>query len=228
MTTREIHPRVYVFGEFTLDVRSEDVCCPRGRVHLTPRLFRLLLYFVENRGRMVSKEEILDNVWPRTTVSEGSVSRAVASLRRVLEDCATSARLIETVPWRGYRFIADVESRSNGREITPYAIVCGDRSYPLNSGENIIGRDPECDVQLLFPSISRHHAKITISCQQAFIEDLGSKNGTFIGEQRLEGRAELPRGHTLRLGTEELRLVVETDSTWSGETPPPPGLAFGA
>jgi DNA-binding winged helix-turn-helix (wHTH) protein len=216
MTTLEIPPGVYAFGDFTLDVRSEDVCCPRGRVHLTPRLFRLLLYFVENRGRLVSKEEVLDNVWPQTTVAEGSVSRAVASLRRALGDCVTSANLIETVPWRGYRFIAEVESRSDGREITPFAIVCGDRAYPLSSGDNLIGRDPECDISLLLPSISRHHAKITISCQNAFIEDLGSKNGTFVDEQRLEGRMELLGGLTIRLGREVLQFVAATDATQTG------------
>jgi DNA-binding winged helix-turn-helix (wHTH) protein len=216
MTALERTAPVYVFGEFTLDVRSEQVCCPRGIAHLTPRLFRLLLYLVENRGRLVSKEELLDSVWPRTNVSEGSVSRAVASLRRVLGDCATSARLIETVPWRGYRFIAEVEFITGARELTPFAIVYGDRTYPLSSGENLIGRDPECDISLLLPSISRHHAKITISCLNAFIEDLGSKNGTFIDEQRLEGRVELLRGLTIRLGREMLHFVAATDPTQTG------------
>jgi DNA-binding winged helix-turn-helix (wHTH) protein len=216
MTTVEMPSRVYVFSDFTLDVLSEEVCCPRGRARLTPRLFRLLLYLVENRGRLVSKEEILDNVWPRTTVSEGSVSRAVASLRSALGDCATSARMIETVPWRGYRFIAEVQSTPGARAITPFVIVCGDRAYPLSSGDNLIGRDPECDISLLLPSISRHHAKITISCQQAFIEDLGSKNGTFIDEQRLEGRMELLRGLTIRLGRETLQFVAASDATQTG------------
>lgn len=216
MTTIEIPARIYVFGDFTLDVLAEEVVCTDGRAHLTPRLFRLLLYFVENRGRLVSREEILDNVWPRTSVSDGSVSRAVASLRHALGDCATSAHLIETVPWRGYRFIAEVHSSDDVRALTRFAIACGNRAYPLSSGENVIGRDPECDISLLLPSISRHHAKITVSRQNVFIEDLGSKNGTFIGEQRLETRTELLPGLTIRLGRETLQFVAASDPTQTG------------
>jgi DNA-binding winged helix-turn-helix (wHTH) protein len=226
MTTVEQMAEIYAFGEFTLDVPAEQLRGPGGSIRISPRLFRLLLYLVENKGRMVPKEEILEHVWSQVHVSEGSLARAVASLRHLLGDPVDGARLLETVHWRGYRFIADVESRSRKlRQPTVFALVCGGRSYKLHSGKNVIGRDADCEIFLPFPSISRFHAKITVSGNHASIEDMGSTNGTFIDDQRLDGRVELSRSLTIRLGREAMQFLAANESTeecevlgatWSG------------
>jgi len=77
-------------------------------VAVEPKAFEVLLFLVENPARLVGKQEILDRVWPDTVVTESAMTRVIADLRKALGDSAHGARYIETVPTKGYRFIADV------------------------------------------------------------------------------------------------------------------------
>ena len=77
-------------------------------VSVEPKAFEVLLYLVENPGRLVEKKELLERVWPNTVVTESAMTRVIADLRKALGDSAREARYIETVPTKGYRFIADV------------------------------------------------------------------------------------------------------------------------
>lgn len=77
-------------------------------VPLEPKAFEVLLFLLENPGRLIEKRELLDRVWPDTVVTESAMTRVIADLRRALGDAAHEARYIETVPTKGYRFIAEV------------------------------------------------------------------------------------------------------------------------
>ncbi|MFY9609689.1 MAG: winged helix-turn-helix domain-containing protein [Blastocatellia bacterium] len=99
--------------------RFDDVVvdCNRLRVEkdgqprkLTPRAFDVLVYLVEHRGRVVEKQELFDNVWKEQFVTDNALTRIIKEIRQVIGDDADAPRYIETVPKRGYRFIAEVET----------------------------------------------------------------------------------------------------------------------
>ncbi|MEM7050886.1 MAG: winged helix-turn-helix domain-containing protein [Acidobacteriota bacterium] len=96
----------YRFGEFEVDLDQARLLRDGKPVILEPKAFDVLRYFLENRSRLVSKEEILDAVWPETAITLNAMSRAVARLRKALGDSAREPRFIETSYTRGYRWIA--------------------------------------------------------------------------------------------------------------------------
>src|SRR5262249_10590119 len=99
---------LYEFGPFQLD-HAERRLSQQGRaVPLTPKAFQTLLVLVENSGRVVDKEELLKKVWPDTFVEEATLAQNVFTLRKQLGDDRSEAVYIETVPKRGYRFVAPV------------------------------------------------------------------------------------------------------------------------
>ena len=97
------------FGEFEVDVAAELLRQGGETVHLEPRIFHLLVYLLEHRDRLVTKQDLNENVWRGAFVTDNAVDRAVARLRKALGDDVHSPRFIETVPTRGYRFVAPVE-----------------------------------------------------------------------------------------------------------------------
>src|SRR5262249_33979800 len=109
----------YEFGEFRIEV-SERVLLHRGKpVPLPPRVFGVLLVLVQNSGRIVDKEELMQTVWQDTFVEEVNVARSVSDLRRLLGDAGANPRFIETVAKRGYRFIASVRAGSEEPPASP-------------------------------------------------------------------------------------------------------------
>lgn len=113
---REASPaQAYEFGEFLLYV-DEQVLKPRrgSPVQLTRRVFATLLYLVEHAGRVVTKEALMDAVWPDVIVEENNLAQNISTLRRIFGDTPGSQRYIVTVPGRGYRFAPDVTSSGNG------------------------------------------------------------------------------------------------------------------
>jgi DNA-binding winged helix-turn-helix (wHTH) protein len=96
------HVSRWIFGPFTLD--EANACLWRGdeAVALPPKAFDVLHYLVMHPGRLVTKDELLDAVWPETAVSDAVVRVAIGALRKALDDTQPPARFIATVPWRGY------------------------------------------------------------------------------------------------------------------------------
>lgn len=99
----------YRFLDYELS--ETDFCLSRGgqRIALEPKALRVLTLLVSRAGRLVDKQELLESVWPNTFVEENTLTRTIAILRRELGDSSRDSKLIETVPTRGYRFIAAVE-----------------------------------------------------------------------------------------------------------------------
>jgi DNA-binding winged helix-turn-helix (wHTH) protein/TolB-like protein/tetratricopeptide (TPR) repeat protein len=102
---------LFFFEDFEL--REEDFCLSRAgqRIPLEPKSLRVLLLLVSRAGHLVDKQLLLDTVWAGTFVEENTLARTVAVLRRELGDDSRKPRLIETIPTRGYRFVAPVEVR---------------------------------------------------------------------------------------------------------------------
>lgn len=98
----------YVFDDVCVDGAAMRVTKAGRPVTLEPKAFDVLLHLLENRGVLVEKVQLLETVWPGTFVTENNLAHAVSQLRKGLRDSAKCARYIETVPRRGYRFIAPV------------------------------------------------------------------------------------------------------------------------
>ena len=109
----------YEFGRFR--VKSDERVLLRGDelVPLTPKAFDILLTLLENDGRIVNKDDLMKKVWPNTFVEEGNLTQNVSLLRKALGESANGPQFIETVPRRGYRFVAPVKrANGNGQDIS--------------------------------------------------------------------------------------------------------------
>jgi DNA-binding winged helix-turn-helix (wHTH) protein/pimeloyl-ACP methyl ester carboxylesterase len=100
----------YRFGPFHLDVRERRLSLGGEVIPLRLKVFDTLLVLVENAGRLVTKQELLDRVWPETTVEENNLNHNVSVLRKALGEKVTGQQYIETVPRVGYRFAAPVDA----------------------------------------------------------------------------------------------------------------------
>ncbi|HKC65279.1 MAG TPA: DPP IV N-terminal domain-containing protein [Pyrinomonadaceae bacterium] len=107
--------QIYRFDNVRVEVASFRLWKDDRAVQVEPKAFQVLLFLIENRGRLVEKRELLDAVWKETFVTENALTREIAQLRKALGESAREAKYIETVPTKGYRFIADVEVK-NGRQ----------------------------------------------------------------------------------------------------------------
>ena len=116
----------YQFGRFSLDLserRLLDTDIPRS---LTPKAFDVLSVLVERAGHLVEKEELMSAVWPDSIVEEANVARIIHTLRRTLGDDGNGNSFIETVPTKGYRFVADVETVQRAASHVPLEKVIAD------------------------------------------------------------------------------------------------------
>jgi predicted ATPase/DNA-binding winged helix-turn-helix (wHTH) protein len=105
----ETSPRNYQFGEFTLDIVRGCVLKAGAEIKLRPKVYETLKYLVEHPGRLISKQELMQAVWPDAFVTDDSLVQCTLELRRALDD--RSQQLLKTVPRRGYLFTAEVTQR---------------------------------------------------------------------------------------------------------------------
>jgi DNA-binding winged helix-turn-helix (wHTH) protein/Flp pilus assembly protein TadD len=100
---------VYKFGEFRIEAGKRLLLRGGALVALTPKAFDTLLHLIQNRQRVVEKDELMQAIWPDTSVEENNLNQNISTLRRVLGESRGENRYIATIPGKGYRFIADVE-----------------------------------------------------------------------------------------------------------------------
>ena len=97
------------FGSFRLDTSEQCLWREDVRLALTPKVFAVLRYLVDHPGRLVTQDELLEAIWPETYVQPEILRKYILELRKVLGDDPKSPRFIETLPKRGYRFLAALE-----------------------------------------------------------------------------------------------------------------------
>jgi len=181
-------------------------------VQIELKLMEVLVHLAGRPGELVSKRDLMDAVWQVEVISDGTLTRAVALLRKALGDNARNPRFIETIPKRGYRFIAPVEPL----DTTPAAALrfkleTPDGEIALAEGENLIGRDPQATVRIDIGGVSRRHAKIVVDGADVTLEDLGSKNGTYLRGRRVQKPTRLAHGDEIRIGHKVARLRFAVD-----------------
>ena len=208
------------FGEFVLDPDSRQLFRGGAEVHLQPKTFELLDLLVRSRPKALSKQHIRGQLWPDTVVGEASLTVAVGELRGALGDDAKEPRFVRTVYGFGYAFAGEVdEGKAGGAPSTGVAprVLWEKRVIPLVEGENVLGRDEGVTVRIDAPGVSRRHACIRVDGDQATIEDLGSKNGTYVGDggAPITGLTTLPDDARFRLGRV---LLVFRSSPEAGST----------
>ena len=201
------------FGPFILDADARQLLhgSERRPVHLSPKAFELLTVLAGERPRAIPKQELRDRLWPSTFVSEATLASVVAELRDALGERGREGRYVRTVHGFGYAFAADAhEAAAHDHAIARSWIICDGEEQPLADGEHVIGRDPDVAITLHSPSVSRRHARIVIDADVATIEDLGSKNGTFVRGHSVVSATRLDDGDRIRVGRFELTFRILT------------------
>lgn len=100
---------LYRFGDFVFDAEEGVLTREGAAVSLTPKMFEVLKVLIGRRGRIVSKDDLMKAVWPDSFVEEGNLAVTIRQLRKALDDDARRPAFIETIPRRGYKFVADVQ-----------------------------------------------------------------------------------------------------------------------
>jgi DNA-binding winged helix-turn-helix (wHTH) protein len=194
-----------LFADFALDRGSRQLFRAGEEIRLGPKAFALLDLLLAERPRAVSKAHIRDVLWPRTAVAESNLTCLVTDLRRTLDDDARRPRFIRTVYAFGYAFCGAVtgpadESPGRGpRGMHPRLLHRGQETA-LGEGENVLGRAEEALVWIDSPAASRRHARILVREGRATLEDLGSRNGTYLRGQRIHAPTALVDGDEIRIG----------------------------
>ena len=107
------------FGSFVVDDDTVEIIGPDGVRDVEPQVFDVLRYLVEQRGRLITKEELLDNVWGDRFVSESALTTRIKQARRAVDDDGATQWAIKTVRGRGYRFLPEVDSADSSTDATP-------------------------------------------------------------------------------------------------------------
>jgi DNA-binding winged helix-turn-helix (wHTH) protein len=200
------------FGEFLFDAEARELRRGGKPVHVSPKAFRLLEVLIGNAPKAVSKAYLYESLWPSVFVEESNLKSLVSEVRAAVGEDARSPRFLKTVYGFGYAFRFDASVAPAARfRVTHLA-----REFELLPGENVLGRDSDASVVITMKSISRRHARIVISGGAATLEDLGSKNGTWLKGRRVEGRVGLADGDEIRLGS--VPLVFRAAPAASTET----------
>jgi DNA-binding winged helix-turn-helix (wHTH) protein len=212
------------FAEFVLDTAMRQLFRGRTGVHLEPKTLELLELLLGRRPEAVSKSDIQRHLWPATFVSESSLTGLVAQLRKALADDRRQERFLRTVHGFGYAFSGEIATDA-GPPPAPARLIWEDAVFLLPPGDNLLGRSEEASVRIDAPGVSRRHARVVVTGNGATVEDLASKNGTFVGERRLDAPTPLRDGDRLRLGRQLLifRSAGSTAPTWTESPPFPPG-----
>jgi DNA-binding winged helix-turn-helix (wHTH) protein len=202
----------YRFGDLLFDTATRELARRGEAVPLPLKTFRLLEILIEARPRALSKDELHALVWPGLYVSEASLTRLVSDLREAL-GCPEGERCepIRTVHGFGYAFVAEVTTDEPASPGASCHLVWGRRLVPLAAGENLLGRDGRSIVPFDSPKVSRRHARIVVAGDGALLEDLGSKNGTYLQGVRIAGPAPLADGDSIVIGA--VTLVFRRSTT---------------
>jgi DNA-binding winged helix-turn-helix (wHTH) protein len=217
------------FGEFELDLAAYALRHGGKPIKLEKIPMEVLILLVQGAGGLIERGPMQVALWGADVFVErdSAINTAVRKVRRALGDDADEPRFVETVVGKGYRFIMPVErvspespasrpsldasapsSDRQGRAFPRYCMMRGRQEFILDAGENLVGRDASARVYIDHPSVSRRHARISIGAGAAMLEDLTSRNGTFVDGRRLDAPTEIRHGALIGFGPITLTFLA--------------------
>ena len=198
------------FGDLTFDSDRRELTRSGRPVALNPKAFELLAVLVESWPSAISKEALYERLWPGVFVEMGNLHNLISDIRLAVNDEART--IIRTIPRFGYALGADLERDT----VASVHLVIGLRELPLHDGEHIIGRD-----LVGAPDVSRRHARVVVAGRHVTLEDLGSKNGTWIGGKRLTSPTPVDSDQEIILGRTHavIRFNAGTGETVTATSP---------
>jgi DNA-binding winged helix-turn-helix (wHTH) protein/Tol biopolymer transport system component len=200
------------FGEFTLDSKQARLSCQDKELSIEPKLFELLLLFVNQPNTIITRQDILDNLWADSLVTDNAINKLVANLRKVLADDPKNPRYIQTVPKRGYRLICEVTLLESFNS--------------TEKGQNIADGTPKAKNHKNTLSINSNNKAIIaflfLLCSLLFWQVFSGKDTTSINNRytmeltRAHGAEESARMHPDKIHLYYLKNNLKKDSENSG------------
>jgi len=212
------------FDDVTFDGDARQLWLRGEEVHLSRKAFELLALLIERRPHAVSKNEIHSHLWPETFVSESSIPSLMSEIRSALADQDREPHLLRTHHGFGYAFQGTGSGAwaKPAAEAAPAAWLVGSAGQiALAAGENVLGRIGG-DVGIVAvpsTSVSRRHARITINERAATVEDLGSKNGTYVNDRRVDAPTPIESSDHVRLGSLVFTFMREQSGSTTATVP---------
>jgi DNA-binding winged helix-turn-helix (wHTH) protein len=207
------------FGDCAFDPETRELFRAGKAVHLSPKAFRMLELLIAARPRALSKQELSEQLWPDTFVSEGNLASLAADIRAAVGEKARESGPLRTVYGFGYAFSGEAlpeTSEAPAPAGKRHWLIWNEQEIPLSEGENILGRDRDAEARIDDTTVSRHHARILVA-GESHLEDLQSKNGTSVNGKPANGRVRLSDGDEIELGSVFLTFR-ETGPEQSTET----------
>jgi DNA-binding winged helix-turn-helix (wHTH) protein len=208
-----------IFGDFILDVGRRELSRGEAALHVSRKALQLLELILRAAPDAVSKEQAYKHLWGDVFVEETNIANLISEIRNALGDDSRNPRLIRTLYRFGYRFDGkvewdNVEKEEHASHGVRAWLVWSSREFSLTPGENVIGRDPQVKVPIDSAAISRRHARLTVG-EHVIVEDLGSKNGTFVRGERITAAVEIQDGDTVGFGSVLVlfRMLLDTGTT---------------
>ena len=195
------------FADYSIDTERRLLFHQGETIPLSPRALDLLEMVLVNHPAPVARNDMRHQLWPDTPVLDSSISMLLEELRSALNNARSGLQLVTTG-----EYVRMDQARREWRNDTASGgahLMWGSIEIPLESASSVLGRDGEADIVIDAPTVSRQHARIYRSGEQTFVEDLDSKNGTFVGGVRLDGQpVAINDGDVVRLGDVELKYSL--------------------
>ena len=209
--------RVVRFGPFEADLTTRELRRKGVRVGVQPMPFEILAILLERPGALVAREEFRRRLWTDAVFVDfdHGLNKGISKLREALDDDGSRPQFVETLPRRGYRFIAPVSGLvvEDAGGVVVARLLHEGKTIPLPAGVHLIGRDESSAVCLNSASVSRKHARLTVTPNSASIEDLQSKNGTRIKGRAIRDVTRLEDGDQIQIGSIALTFRISSGKT---------------
>jgi DNA-binding winged helix-turn-helix (wHTH) protein len=207
------------FGDVLFDGAARRLFRNGSEIHLPLKAFEMLRILIERRPEALSKAELQKLLWPDTFVVENNLPSLIGQIREALGDDARAPRYIATLQGFGYAFRANA-TVSDQPSASDWWLAWAGAPILLTAGENVLGREGAA-VVLDSPTVSRRHARVLVDGTGATIEDLGSKNGTFLNNESVTSPRPLADGDQIRVGSFLLTFRVGPPNTSTLTAPAP-------
>jgi len=199
------------FRDCVLDTGVRVLMRKDASVALSPKAFKLLEVLAAERPNAVSHNDLRRRLWPDSVAGGTTLARLISEVRTAIDDRDPGNPMVRTVQRFGYAFAAVAEDMTGPVPLPVFALRWGSQLVPLAPGDHVIGRAPDALITLPSSKVSRRHARISVIDGRAVIEDLGSRNGTYIGKHKVHGAVELKNGDRIGIGPAQFIFCASTD-----------------